>query len=102
MDFETMLKDELKKLAEKNDIYIPSRYNKNDIIEVMKQFFKRKQNRESKRLSSRIKRKSSPRTRSVRTKSPRSRTRSVRSRSPRTRSRADVNQQFMNYAPAYI
>ena len=30
MDFETMLKDELKKLAEKNNIYIPSRYNKGD------------------------------------------------------------------------
>jgi hypothetical protein len=95
MDFETMLKDELKKLAEKNDIYIPSRYNKGDIVEVMKEFFKRKQNRESKRLSNRIKRKSSVRSRSPRTKSPRSR--SVRSRSPKP----NINKQFMNYAPAY-
>ena len=35
MAFEAMTRDELKKLAERNNIYIPSKYNKEDIIQII-------------------------------------------------------------------
>ena len=39
MAFQSMTKDELKKIAERNNIHIPSKYNKEDIIETINEFF---------------------------------------------------------------
>ena len=44
---EFMTIEELRNLAEENDIYIPSRYRKDDIIEVINEFFKKRKSRKS-------------------------------------------------------
>ena len=93
MAFEAMTRDELKKLAERNNIYIPSKYNKEDMIDAISEFFNKKKKRNSKRLSVRTKTIRSKRKSSYRSKSPKNRN------SVRNMNYAPINYAPINYAP---
>ncbi len=90
MAFEAMTRDELKKLADRNNIYIPSKYNKEDMIETISEFFNKKKKRDSKRLSMRSKRTKSPKTQSII---------AHRRSSVRNMNYAPINYAPINYAP---